>query len=57
MKTNVDYQKGKIVGIYDKQNELIYITSTIMDIDQFSYEDIMIENYTHHEHIRAPISV
>ena len=29
----------------------------IMEIDRFSYDDIMIENYTHHEHIRAPISV
>ena len=27
--------------------------SDIKDIDQFSYEDIMIENYTHHEHICA----
>ena len=35
MKINVDYQKGKIVGIYDKHNELIYITSTIMDTDHF----------------------
>ena len=29
----------------------------IMEIDGFSYDDILIENYTHHEHIRAPISV
>ena len=35
MKINVDYQKGKIVGIYDKHNKLIYITSTIMDTDHF----------------------
>ena len=35
MKTNIDYQKGKIVGIYDKHNKLIYITLTIMDIVHF----------------------
>ena len=35
----------------------LILNPDIMDIDQFSYEDIMIENYTHHEHIRAPISV
>ena len=29
----------------------------VMEIDRFSYDDILIENYTHHEHIRAPISV
>ena len=29
----------------------------IMEIDRFSYDDIQIENYTHHEHISAPISV
>ena len=29
----------------------------IMEIDRFSYDDILIENYTHHEHISAPISV
>ena len=35
----------------------LILNPDIMDIDRFSYEDIMIENYTHHEHIRAPISV
>lgn len=29
----------------------------ITEIDRFSYDDILIENYTHHEHISAPISV
>ena len=29
----------------------------ITEIDRFSYDDIQIENYTHHEHISAPISV
>ena len=29
----------------------------IMEIDRFSYDDILIENYIHHEHISAPISV
>ena len=29
----------------------------IMEIDRFCYDDILIENYTHHEHISAPISV
>ena len=31
----IDYTRGKIVGIFDKNKKLIYITSTIMKIDDF----------------------
>tara|TARA_B100000941_G_C28367082_1_gene480094 strand:+ start:94 stop:726 length:633 start_codon:yes stop_codon:yes gene_type:complete len=35
----------------------IELRSSIKEIDEFSYEDIKILNYNHHEHIPAPISV
>ena len=35
----------------------IELSSSIKEIDEFSYEDIKILNYNHHEHIPAPISV
>ena len=33
------------------------INPDVKNIDDFSYDDFTIENYQHHPHIKAPISV
>ena len=33
------------------------INPDVKNIDDFSYDDFIIENYQHHPHIKAPISV
>jgi hypothetical protein len=35
MKTKQDFKDGKIIGVYNKNNKLIYIASTIMRIDKY----------------------
>ena len=35
----------------------LVLDPTITEIDQFKYENISIEGYTHHPHISAPISI
>lgn len=35
----------------------LHLDQNIMDIDQFTYESIIVEGYEHHPHISAPISV
>ena len=35
----------------------LVLNEEIMEIDSFTYDDIKIINYSHHEHIRAPISI
>ena len=35
----------------------LILNKEIMNIDEFRYEHISIEGYTHHDHIKAPISV
>ena len=36
---------------------ILVLNSSIKSIDEFRYEDIKIENYQHHPHISAPISI
>ena len=50
------YEKGKIVGIYDRHNKLIYITSTIMDIVRFCKKIVYVRIFAIPPKLTTPIA-
>jgi len=50
-------QARQQVGRTPLESPLLRLNPDCREIDDFGYDDIKIEEYVHHEHIKAPISV
>ena len=50
-------QARQQVGRPPLEPPLLLLNPDCREIDDFGYDDIKIEEYVHHEHIKAPISV